>query len=344
VSFAIVDQGNNLFVVESPDGGISWDSTMVWNATGYEGWGGEENIRPSQYCDALYDVDGNLHVVYDAQYFLDSTQVDSRHPWAGNGTDYFLADKQPRIMHFNSADSSVSTVSVSPYPTANLGATYRNITARSCGSMAYNPKIGLDKATGNLYCVWTQFNENDGYMTSSGSFRGYPDVYMTVSDNNGASWMKPQNVTKTQGFEERDADLAMNVVNGKADILYFGNDGVSSKYGVYHLKVNGNIVTSIEDEVAVAETMELGQNYPNPFNPSTNIEFKIVKTNKVRLDIYNILGQKVKTLVNTNMNQGTYKVMWDGTNQHGGMVSSGVYIYKLQTSDGVKVKKMVFQK
>jgi len=56
------------------------------------------------------------------------------------------------------------------------------------------------------------------------------------------------------------------------------------------------------------------------------------------------LGQKVKTLVNHNMNQGVYNVMWNGTNDHGAMVSSGVYIYKLQTKDGVKVKKMLFQK
>ena len=189
VSWAAVDQGANLFVIESPDGGISWDSTMVLNATGFEGWGGE-SVRPSQYCDGLYDTDGNIHVVYDAQYFLDTLRLDDRHPYAGEGDNRFLAAYKPRIMHFNGADTSVSTVSISPYPSTDLGTMYQSICGRSRGSMCYNPKIGLDKATGNLYVAWTQFNENDGIM-AGGSYMGYGDIYMSVSSNSGSSLMLP---------------------------------------------------------------------------------------------------------------------------------------------------------
>ena len=83
-------------------------------------------------------------------------------------------------------------------------------------------------------------------------------------------------------------------------------------------------------------------NYPNPFNPETNIVFNLPEDGKVQLDIYNIRGQKVKTLINSNLDQGNHSVIWNGEDDSGKKVSSGVYLYKLQVNGKTeKTKKML---
>lgn len=88
----------------------------------------------------------------------------------------------------------------------------------------------------------------------------------------------------------------------------------------------------------------LGGNYPNPFNAKTLISFALPQQSKVTLDIYNILGQKVRTLVDGTMPAGFQKVEWDGTDRNGLGVSSGVYLYKLTANDFVRVNRMTFLK
>lgn len=86
------------------------------------------------------------------------------------------------------------------------------------------------------------------------------------------------------------------------------------------------------------------QNYPNPFNPQTTIEYYLPKSAWVNLTIYNILGRKVKVLVNDFQTKGKKSITWDGKNQHGKKVGSGVYFYRLQAFDYVESKKMLLIK
>jgi hypothetical protein len=88
----------------------------------------------------------------------------------------------------------------------------------------------------------------------------------------------------------------------------------------------------------------LEQNYPNPFNPSTDIQFALPADSKVSLEIYNVLGQRVNTLVNGEMPAGDHTVTWDGRNSSGGSVSSGVYFYRIQATNFVETKKMMMLK
>lgn len=84
---------------------------------------------------------------------------------------------------------------------------------------------------------------------------------------------------------------------------------------------------------------DLKQNYPNPFNPTTTIEFDILKTGHVALEIYNSRGQKVAALIDENMSPGTYKAVFDGSG-----LASGIYFYKLKTETFTSVKKMTLLK
>ena len=84
--------------------------------------------------------------------------------------------------------------------------------------------------------------------------------------------------------------------------------------------------------------------FPNPFNPQTTIQYLIHKESKVELNIYNIKGQKVKTLINEVLPAGKHTAIWDGTDQNNKPVSSGIYFYKMKAGDFQKLRRMVLLK
>jgi len=88
----------------------------------------------------------------------------------------------------------------------------------------------------------------------------------------------------------------------------------------------------------------LKQNYPNPFNPVTTISFSLPRTSDVQLEIYNILGRQVTTLINDQLNSGDYTVTWDGRNGYGQTVATGVYFYRLKAGEFIDSKKMILLK
>ena len=94
----------------------------------------------------------------------------------------------------------------------------------------------------------------------------------------------------------------------------------------------------------IPKTYDLMQNYPNPFNPSTVISYQLPESQTVTLDIFNELGQKVSTLVNETQNAGLHNVTWNGKNDIGNSVSSGIYFYRIKAGNFVNVKKMILLK
>jgi hypothetical protein len=99
-----------------------------------------------------------------------------------------------------------------------------------------------------------------------------------------------------------------------------------------------------EGKLTVPLTYDLKQNYPNPFNPSTTIQYSIPKTEQVDLIIYTITGEKVKTVVSDRVEAGHHSVQWNGDNDQGLSVASGVYIYRIKTKGFTRSMKMLFLK
>jgi hypothetical protein len=115
--------------------------------------------------------------------------------------------------------------------------------------------------------------------------------------------------------------------------------------------LNGeDIVTSVDDprptqiDNGVPSEYQLEQSYPNPFNPTTHITYDLPKSGAVTLDVYNAIGQRVKTLVNSVQSAGRWSVEWNGTDDAGLRVASGVYFYRLATPGVVMTRKMVLMK
>jgi hypothetical protein len=104
--------------------------------------------------------------------------------------------------------------------------------------------------------------------------------------------------------------------------------------------------TGVDDGEAESTPLgfELSQNYPNPFNVSTSIEFRVANRSRVRLTVYNILGNEVRCLVDEERSAGSYRVTWDGLNDDGAALPSGVYIYGLKVGEQHLSKKMLLLK
>lgn len=103
----------------------------------------------------------------------------------------------------------------------------------------------------------------------------------------------------------------------------------------------------IEKEGLMEETTGnalTAENYPNPFNPETTIEFTLQKSQNVQLRIFNVQGQIIKTLVNNNLSAGSHFIKWDGHNDSGELVPSGIYFYQLKTGTGTLTRRMFLAK
>jgi len=99
-----------------------------------------------------------------------------------------------------------------------------------------------------------------------------------------------------------------------------------------------------ESELNIQNSKLRISNYPNPFNPSTTISFNLATDADVTVEVFNVKGQKVKTLVNQKMTQGQHEVIWNGLNEDNKPVSSGVYLYRVKADNQESVKRMILLK
>jgi hypothetical protein len=135
----------------------------------------------------------------------------------------------------------------------------------------------------------------------------------------------------TYWFVEMDASGGMH--NAKYTIAL-----LQKALGLYPLSVE-------RADLTTPASFALNQNYPNPFNPTTTISFSLPQSGQTRLDVYDVLGKHVTTLLDENMGAGNFRVTWDGMDKNGSKVASGMYIYRIQSSNNfTAVKKMLMVK
>jgi len=131
--------------------------------------------------------------------------------------------------------------------------------------------------------------------------------------------------------------------NARGIVARDGYVYVSEKAGGFSVYSNDLVLSTIPDN-PVPNEFSLNQNYPNPFNPATTISFSIKNNSNVKLEIVNLLGQTVRTLVNEKMQSGFQTVVWNGLTSNGKKAESGVYLFKLTVNDQTQTRKMILMK
>jgi hypothetical protein len=191
------------------------------------------------------------------------------------------------------------------------------------------------------------------------------EVHATTVDTLGVIWLQFNgNIVPTAGDgftleSHYDGSFTRALVTAAADIdmpsggtlLTYSGDGdlVDADAGNYDGRIINVVFGSPTDVDPGAQDglpveFALDNNYPNPFNPSTNIEYSVPRSAHVEIAIFNVTGQRVRTLVDADKAAGKYTVVWDGTNEGGGRVASGMYFYRMSAGDYVKSRKMILLK
>jgi hypothetical protein len=142
------------------------------------------------------------------------------------------------------------------------------------------------------------------------------------------------------------SNLDNEAIGGEDHITRFEGVGPFTAERVFGTIVDDDVVTDVNDDrlAPVAKAFALADNYPNPFNPTTTIKFEVTVASKVNVVVFNALGQKVKTLFDGNAAVGVNEVVWNGTNDFGSAVASGVYYYQMRVEGKVFTKKMTLIK
>ncbi len=182
--------------------------------------------------------------------------------------------------------------------------------------------------------------------------------------------VRVQNVVVTDPFPDRPSNLGeFSVSDGSGSVrigddspLFAGNadsafalgDSLISITGIHHESFankkieprnNADVVrkpTAVNDNPAQSVfTFELAPNYPNPFNPETTIRYQVARGVNVNITIYNVLGQKVRTLVNGIKPAGAHRIVWNGKDERGLGLPTGMYFYKMKAGEFVQVRKML---
>ncbi len=327
--------------------------------------------------DLLYFIDSNVTTGNNYWYFVSAVYLEGQAPW----TDTIVAT--PAIPYsfvegFN--DTTMTVPGTLPEGWSKVDAdggdedpftgewrvvpeldsyftTYEGEGMMSINFEAANPNGLIDEWLISPYLMaGTTAPRLSFFVHASADL--WPDslqVLISTTDKNLTSFT-PIDYFEGQGvWTEYNYDLsAYGITAGDSFYVAFryliydgGSYGNSSDLiNLDYVRIDGNpIVISVNDPVAGApKQFALHQNYPNPFNPSTAITYDIKDPGKVSIKIYNTLGQEVRTLVNAKQNAGTYSIMWDGRNNAGQAVSSGIYIYRMQTGNFIQSRKMMFLK
>ena len=199
--------------------------------------------------------------------------------------------------------------------------------------------IDANNATGSTDFFWTNTSDPDGTPIEYIFEIMVPgDTLDTLLSSNSFSLDHSEVVELMEELSVTSFDATWDVH------AYDGFEATGSSNGPWALSFDAGWVLGGLDNNTIPDVFALHNNYPNPFNPVTNIRYDIPVASDVRIDIYNIAGKKVRTLVSREHQPGRYKIQWNATNEFGSPVATGMYIYKIHAKDFVSVKKLLLMK
>ena len=295
-----------------------------------------DNIDPLRYWGVF--VPGGTNPTYTVQYNYDG------HPGIVNENTLGLATRAGGdVTSWTDLSATLNTTSHTLIRTGQAGRIPQYILGSTNGD---NPlPVELASFTANLVgngiqLQWTTYSEieNDGF-----------EIWRSIDND--------QNFQLLSGYQNNPELIGAGNSNTTHEYSYLDGDiqnGHTYHYQLWDVSFGGERVSHAPVSVILnqvpdaARKFVLFQNYPNPFNPITYIRFQIndIKSSygtaiPVTLNIYDLLGRKIKTLLNEDLNVGDYTLSWDGTNEFNQNVASGSYIYMLQIGDQKITKQLV---
>jgi len=197
------------------------------------------------------------------------------------------------------------------------------------------PSVSIDDDT-FFVVVWTDYRS------------GNPDIYYQVYYFNEGVPLGINSILNTDPTNalQFNPDVVLSPPN--IYTAWMDNQIPGSGFDIFANTIRYRQTEVEEEEITRPFTFDLSQNYPNPFNPSTTIPFTVYSSQFIvhgpihtTLTIYNILGEKVRTLIDDNRVPGNYQIIWDGKDEEGKEVASGVYFYRLEVGENSVSKRMV---
>ncbi len=314
----------DVFLKKSIDGGLTWSGETVVNQVRTN-----NQTFPWISCDPMSGYNQNSGylacIYYDSREGVNNAYVSIS---TNSGTSWC-------DMKVSTVDVGNATGNGSDYIGIefNKGIVYP-IWTRNIGSLTYRTQIyPFDVIQRNL----TVHDENYSGFNLIQSANTITAYNIILSSGSNVTYKTINSITLLPGFITNDNSYF------SADVFHCQNYNTHE-----NIVQNNQVEPSKKDNTAPLE-FSLSQNYPNPFNPVTSIKYSLKYDSYVTIKIYNIIGQLVRILVDNLESKGYMEIIWDGTNEYGKQVSSGIYFYKLTarqnagslSSDFIDQKKMV---
>lgn len=356
------------FAVNSEENELSNYGMLLWGNSNYNyneatmGWHDSGN---SDFSWGFYTTRGwsKPHLVTFMESHDEERLMYKNLQWGNSSGDYSIKELSTSLNRIKLAASFFLTL---PGPKMIW----------QFGELGYDYSIDYNGRVGNKPIRWNYYNEQNRrnlYKTFAAllKLRNENEVFTSASSNvslSVSSSKKRINIS----HEAMNVSIIGNFAVTATDIdpkfqhtgtwydYFFGdsinvtnpNENICLKPGEFFIYTDkkletpeAGIITGIESEIVELPLhYKLFQNYPNPFNPQTTIQYELPAPEKVKLEIYNLQGQKIKTIIHKNQAAGFYRVTWDGSTDDGRRTTSGLYLYRLLAGDFVQTKKMLLLK
>ncbi|MEJ2628410.1 MAG: PQQ-binding-like beta-propeller repeat protein, partial [bacterium] len=283
--------------------------------------------------------------------------IDGDHIYTPSGSFYVLNKSDGLIEHFIDVPGEVMSSAALDDSILYFGNTLGTVYAVDQYKLNNKPESNTTVTLGDIdfstisndqitkvdtsFYIYNYGNKNDNISISFSSLS--PKIVIP----NEAISVDPDYSFELAATDSQKVTITIDVTG-----LENGNYGrkmrIRSQFNLVQNKFNSSITLDIDFPVSIENNFPntsphsyfLKQNYPNPFNPITNLSYQIPSNEKVNLVIYNVLGEKVKILVNDELRAGEYTRQWDGKDMSGKQVQSGMYFCRMQAGNYVKIRKL----
>jgi hypothetical protein len=362
------DDFNNLYLAKSTDAGATWSKTKIFDHSEGEG---DVGINAGWVS---FDNSGYIHVVFEGKmrtapdtvsyYFRYQSSTDDGATWstpeyvgsaiAGVHSINYQFDAlidANQTLHIGAvmADTSVSPETAALYDiTRTSTGTWAAVKVADVQTESFLLDEPNDLSTLNEVHL---AKSTDGqvialqwidYAVGAAPTDTLADVFTTAKNASDPNWGAIRNITATPAVNEIMTKTSRYLGSSNSLLLIytlFGAPGNSLVEAAYYFIADPVVVGVKDDTRTRISECALRQNYPNPFNPSTEIKYYLSSPSLVTLKVYNVIGQEVATLVNTQMTAGEHTAYFNASG-----LTSGVYLYKIQAGAFSDVKKMVILK